>query len=78
MKNEFYITKLQQQFEFICSNNPSYSLRAFARDLDIDCGNLKKILTNEISVSPKVAYRIARHLKLDERESFQFILPSLE
>jgi plasmid maintenance system antidote protein VapI len=73
-----YSQVLQKQLEKKRARNPSYSLRAFARDLQIDNGNLKKILSGKISVSPKVAYKLGRHLDLTEKELLQFILPTLE
>ena len=78
MNKHFYLDKLQGQFESKRARNPAYSLRAFARDLDIDNGNLKKILSGKISVSPKVAYKIGKHLELKEQDLLHFILPSLE
>ena len=40
MNNDFYLEKLQIHFESKRAKNPAYSLRAFARDLEIDNGNL--------------------------------------
>lgn len=78
MKNDLYLKLLLDHFENRRTRNPAYSLRAFARDLDIDNGNLKKILSGKLSVSPKVAYKIGKHIELKEKALLEFILPTLE
>lgn len=78
MKTLLYQEVLRNHFESKRARNPAYSLRAFARDLDIDNGNLKKILSGKLSVSPKVAYKIGKHMELKEKALLEFIMPSLE
>lgn len=52
--------------------NRRYSLRAFARDLDLPAGSLSKILAKRLPVSPKIASKLAKKLGLSAEmiESF--------
>lgn len=58
--------------------NNNYSLRALARDLEIDPSNLSKIINGKYLVTPKFAYKLASHLKLEGEEKLKFIALSLE
>jgi transcriptional regulator with XRE-family HTH domain len=44
---------LEHEFERRCKANSSYSLRAYARSLDVDCSYLSKILNNKRILSMK-------------------------
>ena len=77
-KQEIYLKYLHICYEIRREKNRSYSRRAFARDLDIDNGNLKKILDKKISISAKTALKIGKMLNLQDQELLAFILPSLE
>ena len=68
----YYVKKLHDALAQRQSNNPSYSLRAFARDLDIDPSQLSKIMTGKRLLSEDLATQIVRELKLDHTESMLF------
>lgn len=53
--------------------NASYSLRAYARDLGINPGNLSAILQGKKGLSPQAAARIGRQLGLSESEQLELI-----
>lgn len=53
--------------------NPSYSLRAYARDLDVDPSLLSKIMAGKRPVPPTVANLAVSLLKLDPKEKTLFI-----
>jgi uncharacterized protein (TIGR02147 family) len=53
--------------------NPNYSLRAYARDLGINPGNLSAILQGKKGLSPQAAERIARPLGLSEGEQLELV-----
>ena len=48
-------------------NNPKYSLRAFARDLGLDSGHLRRILSGERKIRKTTARTICDRLNLPER-----------
>lgn len=53
--------------------NESYSLRAFARDLEVSASRMSELLNGKKSLSEKLAHRIAGHLKLKVADREQFI-----
>ncbi|MGE3974205.1 MAG: TIGR02147 family protein [Bdellovibrionales bacterium] len=53
---------------------PSYSLRAFARDLAISAGGLHHVLSGTKKLSFKRAVDIARRLKLNKKQTEQLML----
>lgn len=55
---------LQQELIKRCHKNPSYSLRAFAKQLDIEPSFLSKILNNKRSITPKTVRRLGSKLEL--------------
>ncbi|HEX7673733.1 MAG TPA: TIGR02147 family protein [Bdellovibrio sp.] len=59
---------LKNQLEERKSKNPSYSIRAFARDLKISPGRLVDILNYRVNVGPRLLERIAERLKLSDAE----------
>lgn len=59
---------LLQEFERRCRANPKYSLRAFARDLDIHSGTLSSILNQRRPVGAKVLAHIMKKLPLSAAE----------
>ncbi|HXH30707.1 MAG TPA: DUF4423 domain-containing protein [Bacteriovoracaceae bacterium] len=52
--------------------NSSYSLRAYARDLDISAPRLSQIMAKKHGLSPKAAQEIADKLKLPEEQKKWF------
>lgn len=59
---------LLQEFERRTASNPKYSLRAFARDLDIHSGTLSSILNQRRAVGSKVFSHIMKQLPLSAAE----------
>lgn len=55
---------LQQELSKRCKNNPHFSLRAFARTLDVEVSSLSKILNGKRSLSRKMLHRISSQLGL--------------
>ena len=64
---------MRDQFQERAIKNPSYSLRAFARDLELTSGSLSKILARKKGMSPTKASTIAKKMGLsgDEMKFFQ-------
>lgn len=59
---------LSQEFSQRCKRNESYSLRAFARDLDFSIGSLSKVLLGKQGLSLQKAKQIALKLQLSDLE----------
>ena len=70
--NEHYSDILKEHLEFRKIQNTRYSLRAFARDLEIAPSNLSEILRGKQGISPQKAIQIASTLKLNKQESEYF------
>ena len=47
-----------------CQKNPNYSLRGFARALQIDPGILSRVLANKRTFSDRVARRVIKNLSM--------------
>ena len=76
--NDFYVDCLKLLLENRISRNPHYSIRALARDLDIDPTYLLNILNKKRNMTPKNAYKLANHLNLQGESKLNFIEPSLK
>ena len=72
MENMCYRTIIKEELDFRMKSNPSYSLRAFARDISINASQLSEVLNGKIGVSSKKALEIAAKIGLNERESNLF------
>jgi uncharacterized protein (TIGR02147 family) len=59
---------LRDAFEERIERNAAYSLRAFARDLDLSVASLSRVLAGKQGLSEKTATRIAKNLDLNETE----------
>lgn len=70
---------LKNELENRCSQNPRYSLRAFARDLELSPSRLSEILNYKQGLSPKYAEKIASTLGYsgDEFDLFCDLVKSL-
>ena len=68
-----YKIYLTREFEFRRRRNSGYSLRAFARDLEIQPSKLSEILSQRVGMSTATAEKIAANLKLLDDESRHFI-----
>lgn len=56
-----------------CKANESYSLRAFARDLNVEASALSKIIRGERALSPQMFDRFCSSLNLSPKEQADFI-----
>ena len=74
-----YIRVLIQEFNHRRTANISYSMRAFARDLEIDQKHLLRIFKNQKGLSPQKAELISMKLSLkfsDRRKFIQLVAAS--
>ena len=69
-----YIDILNEQLEVRSAKNGNYSLRAFARDLELSPSRLSQILNKKKGLSEKAAEVIALKLGLNARERDYFVL----
>lgn len=69
----YYISKLRDGLLLRQRQNPRYSLRAFARDLNVDSSTLSQIMNGKRSVPSKNARDFAARLGLNEKECTLFI-----
>lgn len=67
-----YIEILNLEFEKRKLGNSAYSLRAFARDLNLSAPRLSQILNKKSGLSYEAAEEIASKLKLDEQQKNWF------
>ena len=69
-KTEINFTKyLKQEFEQRLSFNARYSLRAFARDLDVPVSRISELLSGKSGISLERAKNISSRLKLSASEA---------
>lgn len=68
-----YRDYILREFERRQKKNPSYSLRAFARDLEIPCSRLSEILNRKRGLSQRRAPSLADKLYLSPSEKEYFI-----
>lgn len=68
----FYRIYLKEELQRRKAKNSRYSLRAFAKILSIDNGQLSKIISGKILLSVDLADSISKKLKLigDDRKNF--------
>jgi uncharacterized protein (TIGR02147 family) len=69
-----YIDILNEQLEVRSARNSNYSLRAFARDLELSPSRLSQILNKKKGLSEKAAEALAMKLGLNTREKEYFVL----
>jgi uncharacterized protein (TIGR02147 family) len=69
----FYRRVLTEELESRQKRNPSYSLRAFARDLDLQPSNASEIIRGLSGLSPQSGAEIAKKLGLSEEETHWFL-----
>ncbi len=69
---EDYRVFLNTKYHDRCEKNPNYSLRSFARDLEMNPSCLCNVLKGKQGLSPKSAQKIAENLKLSSTEKKLF------
>ncbi len=78
MKEENLCLKaLRSELEKLKSKNPSYSIRAFARDLEISHSFLNKVLNKKSSATPRLAYRLGQYTNRSESEILELIVSTI-
>lgn len=73
MQQEVYLQILQREFDKKKEKNPRYSLRVFARHLDIDHSTLSQIFSRKRGLSEKLAIKIASNMTLTHHEKQKFL-----
>lgn len=73
MKTPYYRECLCRELTQRLERNPRYSLRAFAKTLDVPVSSLSRAISGQRSLSVPSANRIATKLRLSPRESALFI-----
>lgn len=69
----YYISRLEEEWSKRRLRNDAYSLRSFARDLNIDSSNLSAILKRKRRLPVKRAENICDSIKLSPRERALFL-----
>lgn len=64
MKTQNFRDFLQSEFILRCRKNPRYSVRAFARSLNVDHSTLSQILRGKRSLTKKMVSKLAKSLDL--------------
>lgn len=67
-----YRSYITREFERRCKKNSQYSLRAFARDLDMAVSSLSEVLRMQTGLSEKSASKLIPKLNLTEEDSDYF------
>lgn len=73
MQQEVYLQILQREFDKKKEKNLRYSLRVFARHLDIDHSTLSQIFSRKRGLSDKLAHKIASHMTLTHHDKQKFL-----
>lgn len=68
-----YRTYIEREFKARCRRNPSYSLRAYARDLQVPPSKLSEVLRHTCGLSAQSATALAPRLRLTEKEAEHFV-----
>ncbi|WP_413288148.1 TIGR02147 family protein [Bdellovibrio sp. HCB337] len=68
MKTIDFKTLLRQELEDRCKRNPSYSLRAFATQLEIDASTLSKILKGKRPLGPQMIKKLGARIGMSTKE----------
>jgi uncharacterized protein (TIGR02147 family) len=73
METVFYRHRLQEELSRRCERNPRYSVRAYAKSLNLSPGALSQILSGKRLPSYKLAQRILSYLEFTPEEETQFL-----
>lgn len=73
-KFSIHLDTIKKAFEERCSRNPNYSLRSFARDLELSPAALSGLLNGKKGISEDRAKNIAKKLKLTKPETELFVM----
>ena len=67
-----YSEYLRKEFQRRTCQNPSYSLRAFARDLDLPVSSVSEVMSGRTGISQRRAHQLATKLGLSAEEKAHF------
>lgn len=73
MQQEAYLQILQREFDKKKEKNPRYSLRVFARHLDIDHSTLSQIFSKKRGISENLAKKMVGNMTLTHHEKQKFL-----
>lgn len=73
MESSFHQQFLREELARRCQANPHYSLRSFARALDLDAGTLSRVMAQKRPISIKHARRVMDSLALTGSVRSQFL-----
>ncbi len=73
MSDLYYVQKLNDVLEARKSSNPKYSLRAFARDLDLDSASLSQIIRGKRKLPLRSVKEVANKIDLTPLEKSLFL-----
>lgn len=76
-KTPFYFEYLKNQFDKKMVSNPQYSLRSFARSLEVDPSLLSKILNRKNIPSLNLAQQIIQKLEPQNKEQQNIFIKSV-
>src|SRR5262245_38647568 len=65
---------LQRELAERCADNPRYSLRAFARQLDVDHSTWSQLLRGKRRLTEVTIRAVCRQLSISEAETERFVL----
>src|SRR4051812_3095043 len=69
----FYRLSLRSELARRCESNPRYSLRAYARSLQVDAGTLSRLIAGKQIPTEKMARRLLDGLELEPEERARFL-----
>ncbi len=69
----FYKIYLEQELARRCESNPRYSLRSFAKALEVDPGNLSRVFAGKASISKTTVEKVMRNLSMSTAEQTLFL-----
>jgi transcriptional regulator with XRE-family HTH domain len=75
---DFYRGYLKNILAERCDRNPRYSVRAFARAIEIDVGALSRVMAGKQIPSFKLSQKILKNLELRPDDSAQFLESVME
>lgn len=68
MRNELFRKKIEEEFEERSLNQKSYSIRKFAKDLNLSPSSLNQIINGKRPLTDKMCLKIAKELELESKE----------
>ena len=72
------IDRIKREFEMRSNKNPAYSLRAFAKSLDLDSSTLSSLLSGKRKLGFKTAHKILDKLDLSSIERKELLFGSIQ